>query len=58
MRVAELYLLYVEVCIETGDIGTAREYINKVCARAARSSVMAADANNNIALTSSMYSDS
>lgn len=36
MRVAELYLLYAEACIETGDINTAREYINKVRARAAQ----------------------
>ena len=55
MRVAELYLLYAEACIETGDINTAREYINKVRARAAQSCIMAADANNNMALTSSPY---
>ena len=55
MRVAELYLLYAEACIETGDINTAREYINKVRARVAQSCIMAADANNNMALTSSPY---
>ena len=41
IRVADLYLLYAECCIETGDNATALEYINKVRARAANSYVKA-----------------
>ncbi len=41
IRVADLYLLYAECCIETGDNATALEYINKVRARAANSFVKA-----------------
>jgi len=31
---AELYLSYAEVCVETNDLSTAREYLNKVRTRA------------------------
>lgn len=55
MRVAELYLLYAEACIETGDLETAREYINKVRTRASQSCIMAADPNNDMAATTSSY---
>ncbi len=55
MRVAELYLLYAEACIETGDLETARTYINKVRARAANSCIMAADPNADMAPTTSDY---
>ena len=41
IRLADIYLLYAECCIETGDNGTALEYINKVRARAANSFVKA-----------------
>ncbi len=43
MRVADLYLLYAECCIQAGDLETARTYINKVRARAANSYVKADD---------------
>ena len=32
-RLADLYLLYAEACMETGDAGTATTYLNKVRAR-------------------------
>ena len=32
-RLADLYLLYAEACMETGDVGTATTYLNKVRAR-------------------------
>ena len=41
IRLADIYLLYAECCIETGDNATALEYINKVRARAANSYVKA-----------------
>ena len=41
IRLADIYLLYAETCIETGDNATALEYINKVRARAANSYVKA-----------------
>lgn len=34
IRLAELYLGYAEACVETGDLSTARTYINKVRERA------------------------
>lgn len=34
IRLAELYLGYAECCVETGDLATAREYIDKVRVRA------------------------
>ena len=34
MRLADLYLLYAEACLETGDEGTAITYLNKVRTRA------------------------
>lgn len=40
-RVADLYLLYAECCIHANDLATAREYINKVRARAANSCLLA-----------------
>jgi hypothetical protein len=41
IRFADVLLMYAECCIETGDNGTALEYINKVRARAANSYVKA-----------------
>ena len=41
IRFADVLLMYAECCIETGDNGTALEYINKVRARAANSFVKA-----------------
>jgi len=41
IRLADIYLLYAECCIETGDNATALEYINKVRASAANSYVKA-----------------
>lgn len=43
LRLAEVYLMYAECAIHDGDLNTAREYINKVRARAANDFV-AADA--------------
>ncbi len=34
MRLADLYLAYAEVCVETGDLAKAKEYLNKVRVRA------------------------
>ncbi|NDV60666.1 RagB/SusD family nutrient uptake outer membrane protein [Bacteroides sp. 519] len=34
IRMAELYLSYAEACVETDDLQTAREYLNKVRTRA------------------------
>lgn len=34
IRLAELYLGYAEACVETGDLETAKEYINKIRSRA------------------------
>ena len=45
IRLAELYLGYAECCVETGDLPTAREYIDKVRARAGIPSVEVAWAN-------------
>lgn len=42
IRVADLYLWYAEACVETGDLVTAREYLNKIRERAANSAIMAA----------------
>lgn len=39
MRVAELYLGYAEACVETGDLATAKTYLNKVRERAGIPSV-------------------
>lgn len=45
IRLAELYLGYAECCVETGDLATARKYIDKVRARAGIPSVEDAWAN-------------
>lgn len=34
IRLADLYLLYAEACVETGDLDIAKEYLNKVRTRA------------------------
>lgn len=34
IRLADLYLLYAEACVETNDLETAKEYLNKVRTRA------------------------
>ena len=34
VRLADLYLLYAEACVETGDLDIAKEYLNKVRTRA------------------------
>ncbi len=34
IRLADLYLGYAEACVETGDLETAKEYLNKVRTRA------------------------
>lgn len=34
IRLADLYLLYAEACVETGDLEVAKEYLNKVRTRA------------------------
>ncbi len=34
IRLSDLYLGYAECCVETGDLATAREYLNKVRERA------------------------
>lgn len=34
VRLADLYLLYAEACVETGDLEVAKEYLNKVRTRA------------------------
>lgn len=34
IRLADLYLGYAEACVETGDLETAKEYINKIRERA------------------------
>lgn len=39
IRFAEVLLWYAEACIKTGDLATAREYVNKVRARAQNSYV-------------------
>lgn len=45
IRLAELYLGYAEACVETGDLATARTYINKVRERAGIPTLEAAWAN-------------
>lgn len=44
-RLAEMYLNYAECCMMTGDEGTAREYINKVRARAGMPAISDAGSN-------------
>mgnify|MGYP002624696722 FL=1 len=43
MRLADVYLMYAECCIQEGDYATAMEYINKVRARAANGFIAAED---------------
>ena len=43
VRFADIMLMYAECCIHEGDLETAREMINTVRARAAKSSLMAND---------------
>ncbi len=45
IRLADLYLGYAECCVETGDLATAREYVNKVRERAGIPNVEDAWAN-------------
>ncbi len=43
MRLADVYLMYAECCIQDGDYTTAMEYINKVRTRAANGYIAAED---------------
>lgn len=50
LRLADLYLLYAESCVETGDLATAKEYLDKVRTRAGIPTVDAAWAPTGVAL--------